>query len=304
MMAIAYINDPALAKSVKALTAMLSSKKKMKKIKKKFGALGSMGLKMAMANNKQKKQAELEQKKKSTGLVGCLKRQVDKLYRCTTCQRPPPSMKKKRVKTKSEISLTECLGEEYTISSADDTFQYANPIDSAVAGTDRQRKKRTVILYGVAILNLLIYIFIVENYAAVQYRSQPWGIAGWVVILDFCMWLRMRKGTCDWGPGKTVLLIAMTRGALSLFSGDLWLVGIGLSFFVVGNVLAIDIVNTRLKTLNAYEIGAVAFFGATKSEKEIDARNDYASTPEWNLTTLSCKKKKKKKGRVVVVLLL
>ena len=37
MMAIAYINDPALAKSVKALTAMLSSKKKIKKIQKKFG---------------------------------------------------------------------------------------------------------------------------------------------------------------------------------------------------------------------------------------------------------------------------
>ena len=34
-------------------------------------------------------------------------------------------------------------------------------------------------------------------------------------------------------------------------------------------------------------MGAVAFFGAVKTEKEIQARNDYASTPEWNLTTLS-----------------
>ena len=64
----------------------------------------------------------------------------------------------------------------------------------------------------------------------------------------------------------------MTRGALSLFSGDLWLVGIGFSFFIIGNVLAIDIVNTRLKTLNAYEIGAVAFFGATKSKNEIQGK--------------------------------
>lgn len=75
-----------------------------------------------------------------------------------------------------------------------------------------------------------------------------YGYTIWVLILDFCMWLRMRRGTCNWGPGKTVLLIAMTRGALSLFSGDLWLVGIGLSYFVVGNVLAIDIVNTRVRT--------------------------------------------------------
>ena len=81
--------------------------------------------------------------------------------------------------------------------------------------------------------------------------------------------------------------VRLSRGALSLFSGELWLVGIGLSYFVVGNVLAIDIVNTRLKTLNAYEVGAVAFFGATKTDQEITAGNDYASTPEWNLTTLS-----------------
>ena len=31
--------------------------------------------------------------------------------------------------------------------------------------------------------------------------------------------------------------VRLSRGALSLFSGELWLVGIGLSYFVVGNVL-------------------------------------------------------------------
>lgn len=279
MMAIAYINDPALAKSVQALTAMLSSKKKVKGLKNKFNALGSMGLKMRLANASQKGGRE---KKEKNPFKRCFKKAKHRAMRFLGRTKKQP-----KTRSKSEASLMEVLGEEYTISSEDPTFRFANPIDSAVSGSKSQRRKRTIGLYLFAVFQLVLYIAIVERNAAPKYSQQPYGISLWVLVLDFCMWIRMRRGTCDWGPGKTVMLIALTRGAIALFSGDLWLVSIGASFFIVGNVLAIDIVNTRLRTLSAYEIGAIAFFGNSKTEAEIRARNDYASTPEWTLCTLS-----------------
>ena len=75
----------------------------------------------------------------------------------------------------------------YLIYSADNTFQYANPIDSAVAGSDSQRKKRSFILYAIAMLNLFLYIIIVTNSAATKYHGQSYGIVIWVILLDFCM---------------------------------------------------------------------------------------------------------------------
>ena len=55
------------------------------------------------------------------------------------------------------------------------------------------------------------FLALVSNWADAKYAPQAYGYTIWVLILDFCMWLRMRRGTCNWGPGKTVLLIAMTR---------------------------------------------------------------------------------------------
>ena len=78
-----------------------------------------MGIKMKMANVKQKQAEEalaLKQLQAQNGVLGWLRRQGTICYRCSTCSKPLPSLKKKRCKTKSENSLTECLGEEYTIS--------------------------------------------------------------------------------------------------------------------------------------------------------------------------------------------
>jgi hypothetical protein len=213
MMAIAYINDPALAKSMQDLTSMLSTSKN--DIKNKFDL------------NYQHHQAR-SVGACDGGLSKWLRYQFNKFKMCCSCSKPPENPYfKSRKQSISEKNLKNVLGDEYSISSEDNTFQYSNPIDSAVSGTNQQRKRRSILLYIFALFNLVLYISLVSNFADVRYSPQSYGYAVWILILDFCMWLRMKRGTCEWGPGKTVLLIAMTRGALSLFSGDLWLVGIG-----------------------------------------------------------------------------
>ena len=55
-----------------------------------------------------------------------------------------------------------------------------------------------------------------------------------------------------------------TRATLAMFVGEFWLMGTAASYFVLGMALAQDIVNYRFKIMNAYEIGAIAFFGEFK----------------------------------------
>ena len=63
------------------------------------------------------------------------------------------------IKSKSEESLVDCIGEEYSISSADTTFHYANPIDSVTGDSPLDE---SIMLYVVAVVNLIVYIYIVR----------------------------------------------------------------------------------------------------------------------------------------------
>ena len=51
----------------------------------------------------------------------------------------------------------------------------------------------------------------------------------------------------------------LSRASLVVFCGDYWLIGCAGAYFVLGVALGHDIVNYRLKIMNSYEIGAVAF---------------------------------------------
>ena len=179
------------------------------------------------------------------------------------------------------------LGSEYSISTSEKTFRFSDPLDSGISGTKAQRRRRSFQLYVISVLFLALYSYIVWNYTNISYRHQGLGFSGWIVLLDFTVWLRMRRGTCNWGPGKTVLILALARACIVTFCGELWLGGIGASFFVFGIVLAIDVVIYRFKEMSDYEVGAIAFFGATKTDKEIENGNDVASTPEFVLSFLS-----------------
>jgi len=53
----------------------------------------------------------------------------------------------------------DCIGEEYSISSADTTFHYANPIDSVTGDSPLDE---SIMLYVVAVVNLIVYIYIVR----------------------------------------------------------------------------------------------------------------------------------------------
>ena len=68
-----------------------------------------------------------------------------------------------------------------------------------------------------------------------------------------------------------------------IFCGDYWLIGCAGAYFVLGVALGNDIVDYRLKIMNSYEIGAVAFFGNVEKEKN----NDIAASPEFVLGVLS-----------------
>ena len=121
-----------------------------------------------------------------------------------------------------------------------------------------------------------------ETQGAQLYSGQAFGLSLTVIALDSCYWLRFR-GKCDWGPGYTVMLMILSRASLVVFCGDYWLIGCAGAYFVLGIALGHDIVNYRLKIMNSYEIGAVAFFGNVEREKN----NDIAASPEFVLSVLS-----------------
>ena len=79
------------------------------------------------------------------------------------------------------------------------------------------------------------------------------------------------------------MLLIACRACLVIFCGDYWLIGCAGAYFVLGVALGNDIVDYRLKIMNSYEIGAVAFFGNVEKEKN----NDIAASPEFVLGVLS-----------------
>ena len=146
----------------------------------------------------------------------------------------------------------------------------------------RKRIKYSQKLYSISFLILVLYNIIMETQGAQFIADKLAGLSLTVVALDSCYWLRFR-GKCDWGPGYTSDADDIIQGFVSSFCGEYWLIGCAGAYFVLGVALGHDIVNYRLKIMNSYEIGAVAFFGNV--EREIN--NDIAASPEFVLSVLS-----------------
>jgi hypothetical protein len=194
--------------------------------------------------------------------------------------------KKKELK-EPEPSILDFLGDDYSIDPSCPAFAYADPLSSGIAGEKKTRRNRTIKLYLLGILLLVVFSLIVESYADPKHRTFGWETTGWIIVTDIAWWLRVRRGTCKWGPGKTVVLQALYRIALTAFCGEQSLAGVSLAYLVFGIALAQDIVNTRLKTLTPIEVGAIAFFGDKKSEAEKVKEWDVQAWPEFVLFYLS-----------------
>jgi hypothetical protein len=247
-MAIAVINDTALSASFSQLAATISKSKKVGRVKDKLKSMGSMGLKLKLAGAK---------------------------------------FGGKKAAAPRDPSILDYLGEDYSVNAKDPAFKYADPLSSGIAGTKSTRKKRTMMLYALGILILIVFSIIVQDYCDPSTKLFGWETMGWIIITDICWYLRVRRGTCKWGPGKTVMLQALYRVALTAFCGEKSLAGVSLAYFVFGAALAQDIVNTRLKTLTPLEVGAIAFFGSKKTETEKEILWDVQSWPEFALFYLS-----------------
>ena len=174
------------------------------------------------------------------------------------------------------------LGEDYTIDGGVSLFAHSDPMATGMFESRRKRIKYSQKLYSMSLFILVLYNIIMETQGAQLYSGQAFGLSLTVIALDSCYWLRFR-GKCDWGPGYTVMLMILSRASLVVFCGDYWLIGCAGAYFVLGIALGLDIVNYRLKIMNSYEIGAVAFFGNVEREKN----NDIAASPEFVLSVLS-----------------
>ena len=57
-----------------------------------------------------------------------------------------------------EPSILDYLGDDYSIDKKDATFRFADPLSSGLAGSSKARFKRTVMLYIIGLIFLLIYL--------------------------------------------------------------------------------------------------------------------------------------------------
>ena len=162
--------------------------------------------------------------------------------------------------------MADYLGEDYTIDGRLSAFNHSDPMATGMFASRRERVKTSQRLYTASIVVLALYNLIMETEGAPKYSGQAFGLSLTVVALDMCFWLRFR-GKCEWGPGYTVMLLIACRACLVIFCGDYWLIGCAGAYFVLGVALGNDIVDYRLKIMNSYEIGAVAFFGNVEKEK-------------------------------------
>jgi hypothetical protein len=270
VMAVAFMNDPKLKKSMNQIAAAVSMGSKRASLKARFKAGGSLGLKMKQAMAKEEGTGAFSKQYDGDDVVPGHHRH-----------------KKKKHKIKKKNTFTKLVEDVYTVDSSMEAFKYSETGGSLVSGTHEEISSRTRKLYLVSLLILGAFVIFIYSRGAAEDRPSAIGACFTLIAIDSTFWLRFR-GHCEWSPGYTTMLLVLTRGAVAIFLGEAWMVGAAGAYFVLGVALARDVVNFRFKIMSKYEIGAVAFFGKElRSHDEARARLDIAAMPEFCLGYLS-----------------
>jgi hypothetical protein len=305
MIPISFIMDPELSKSAKQLTAVVSKNKKLAGVKEKLKGLGSMGLRMKLMNAEHRGKKNVEEDKrlalaakeeaanaaqdaaKEGGKMGWLKGKLGKWAKLPPFLR---GMRSNRTGGVDHSTIASLVGDAYTINPRIAALKYGDITEGAfVGGGERERHKMLFKLYLAALAILTGMVFVLgyakrpENVSA----TNGVGVAAAVIFFDSCVYLNDR-GTTDWGPSFTVVIMILVRMSLAAFSGRLYLIGISGAYLIMGIACAYDVVNVRYKTMSVFDVGAIAFFGTDKEEGSEGGgpqshEDDMSGSPEFIL---------------------
>ena len=271
IMAIAFMNDPKLKKSMNQIAAAVSMGSKRDSLKARFKSGGVMSLKMKEATAKESNTGAYA-KDYDGDEVG-----VNSKHH----------QRKRKHHIQRKNTFTKLVEDVYTVDTNMEAFKYSDTGGSLVSGTHEEIVSRTRKLYFVSLLILVAFVIFIYARGAIEDRGSAVAACFTLVAIDSTFWLRYR-GHCEWSPGYTTMLLVLTRGVVAIFLGETWMVGAAGAYFILGVALARDVVNFRFKIMSKYEIGAVAFFGKElRSHDEARARLDIAAMPEFCLGYLS-----------------
>jgi len=259
LMAIFLLDNDQLHQAFAQLQKLVNRNAKLSHVRNKFQALGTMGLKMALLSNTMQKQKEEEGRDSNQ-----------------------PDAKKKS--GKDGLTLGNLLGIIFTVDDTLDEFSFSDVIRRWFTRSRNERRKVIRRIYIFSVLILIVYAFVVQAKCDDKYKTQGFGLAFAAMILDSAFFALLR-GPCMWTPGQYIFLTFAGRCMLTLFSGENWLVGIGLAYFLYGFSLGVEIINRRLRILDSNQAGAIAYFGMNQIKQK--RRNDVSVMPEFVLGYLS-----------------
>ena len=244
-----FVDNDQMHNALKQLQRIVNKHAKMNDAKSRVQALGALGLKMAMLN--QKLRGEVQ-------------------------DAPKPTEKNK--------SFGSLLGSAFTIDDDVREFQYSDIMRRTFTVSKRKRRAMIRRAYGISIFILFVYSLVVLTKCDPVYRAQGFGLSFALTALDFSLFALLR-GECTWGTGQFIMLTFFGRASVAFFSGDAWIVGIGMAYFGYGIAMGTDIVNQRMQTIDSDNASSIAYFGEISNRKK--RQHDASAKPEFVLGALS-----------------
>jgi hypothetical protein len=169
----------------------------------------------------------------------------------------------------------------YTIDSKYDSFSLADILNPQMNGVSREEStgKGARTAYYLALAILVMYLAI-SRFFLNELDLLALANVCTIIFLDASIQM-LHQGKLTWSPLYASCIMLLSRIAIVAFSGEFWLVGHSLAYFIFGLAIAIEIVNQRLPLVDGLDAGAAAYFGQTNSDKEKARALNLAGSPEF-----------------------
>lgn len=244
MIWLAFTNDSKIMKSLNQVLAVVTTAKKVHLLKSKFKNLGTLGLKLGLAKGQMGKNA---------------------------------SKNKQDPKERPKGAFDAIMGDHYSVVSTIPAFAAADILQNAFVLTPERKKFWNPRCYGISVATLVCYSIIAAS--ETNYPLQGLSVSCTVVFTDFSMGMLLR-GPLTWSAGYIVYLMSGMRMALTLFSGQYWILSQSSLCMLFGTALCREIVGKNLPRMSAAEAGGITFFG---HQRETVPNYDLSTTPEFVL---------------------
>jgi hypothetical protein len=221
MIWLAFTNDVQIRKSLKQLTAVISSKKKTQRLRDKFKRLGALGLKLGLEKGK--------------------------------------TMRSRGEMPKSLFQ--DLVGDAYTICESMRTFRHADVMSTPFAARDSKRRANNIKFYLIAQAFLALWLVLVHETMPSRFAPLAWTIFAAILATDAGIYLLRRGSLTWSPAYMTFIMMAIRICLVGGATGEYWLLGLSLVVFVFGIAICYEIIQKRMKELKKYEAGGIVFFG-------------------------------------------